>query len=101
MRSNCLQSNIELLLINVATNAFDGELDNEEDKIFAAMFQCNSVDLQIAALRALLACLLLPVRLRPCHLAKGLELFRKGTHILQFLDHFLFLFILKSMSKKV
>uniref|UniRef100_F6H5R6 Proline-, glutamic acid-and leucine-rich protein 1 n=1 Tax=Vitis vinifera TaxID=29760 RepID=F6H5R6_VITVI len=78
MRSNCLQSNIELLLINVATNAFDGELDNEEDKIFAAMFQCNSVDLQIAALRALLACLLLPVRLRPCHLAKGLELFRKG-----------------------
>lgn len=84
MRSDCLQSNIELLLINVSSNAFDGEWDTEEDKLFAAMFHCNSVDLQIAALRALLAYLLLPVRVRPCHFIKGLELFRKGRDIFYF-----------------
>lgn len=84
MRSKCLQLNIELLLINVATNAFDGDWDNEEDRILAATFSLKTVDLQIVSLRALLACLLLPVRLQPCHLTKGLELFRKGTHICNF-----------------
>lgn len=52
------------LLISLAMNSFDHQSDEE---------------LQLAALRALLASILSQIHQRPQHLAKSLELFRRGN----------------------
>ncbi|KAL7108030.1 hypothetical protein ACP275_06G090100 [Erythranthe tilingii] len=79
MRSESWRGNVDNLLITVATNAFKGGWSKEERKKFLSddstpIWQ----DFQLAALRALLASLLSPGRVRPSHLALGLQLFRRG-----------------------
>lgn len=63
----------------MATYAYRGGWSWEEKKI---LLPGDATPLwaafQVAALRALLASLLSPGRVRPSHLALGLELFRRG-----------------------
>lgn len=71
--------NVDHLLITVATYACKGGLSKEERKIILSGDPKSIwADFQLAALRALLASLLSPGRVRPSHLALGLELFRRG-----------------------
>ncbi|KAL0401543.1 UNVERIFIED_CONTAM: hypothetical protein Slati_4184200 [Sesamum latifolium] len=79
MRSESWRANVDHLLITVATNACKGGWSKEERSIFLSG-DCTPTwaDFQLASLRALLASLLSPGRLRPSHLALGLELFRRG-----------------------
>ncbi|KAL2539840.1 Armadillo-type fold [Abeliophyllum distichum] len=79
LRSGSWRANVDYLLITVATNACKGGWAKEEKSIFL----CDKptplwADFQLAALRALLASLLSPGRVRPPYLSLGLELFRRG-----------------------
>ncbi|KAF8390224.1 hypothetical protein HHK36_024749 [Tetracentron sinense] len=80
LRSECWRSNVDLLLVTVATNACDGGWVIEEKSTFALSDEPTSTraDFQLAALCALLASLLSPTRVRPPYLSQGLELFRRG-----------------------
>ncbi|KAJ6791869.1 proline-, glutamic acid- and leucine-rich protein 1 isoform X2 [Iris pallida] len=79
LRSESWRSNVDHLLITVATNACDAGWGIEG--------KCLNLiegppllqgDFQLAALEALLASLLSPSHMRPPYLAQGLELFRRG-----------------------
>ncbi|CAA3005199.1 proline-, glutamic acid- and leucine-rich 1 [Olea europaea subsp. europaea] len=79
LRSESWRANVDHLLITVATNACKGGWAKEERSIFL----CDEpipiwADFQLASLRALLASLLSPGRVRPPYLSLGLELFRRG-----------------------
>ncbi|XP_010257020.1 PREDICTED: proline-, glutamic acid- and leucine-rich protein 1-like isoform X2 [Nelumbo nucifera] len=94
LRSESWRSNLDLLLITVATNAYDGEWANEEKGISVLSFEpnCTWAEFQLAALRALLASFLSPSRVRPRYLSDGLELFRRGkqeigTKLAEFCAH--------------
>ncbi|XP_010242430.1 PREDICTED: proline-, glutamic acid- and leucine-rich protein 1-like isoform X2 [Nelumbo nucifera] len=94
LRSECWRQNVDLLLITVATNASNGGWANEEKDIFLLSDEPTSTrtDFQLAALRALLASLLSPARVRPPYLSQGLELFRRGkqetgTKVAEFCAH--------------
>ncbi|KAL0317251.1 UNVERIFIED_CONTAM: hypothetical protein Sangu_2139400 [Sesamum angustifolium] len=79
MRSESWRGNVDHLLITVATNACKGGWSKEERSIFLSGDHTPTwADFQLASLRALLASLLSPGRVRPSHLALGLELFRRG-----------------------
>lgn len=78
MRSDGWRSNIDRLLITVATNACKvGWADKNSTVVYGEATPIWA-EFQLAALRALLASLLSPGRVRPPHLAQGLELFRRG-----------------------
>lgn len=63
----------------MATYAFRGGWSKEERQIVVSGDATPTwTDFQLAALRALLASLLSPGRIRPSHLALALELFRRG-----------------------
>ncbi|KAG8380636.1 hypothetical protein BUALT_Bualt06G0036400 [Buddleja alternifolia] len=80
MRSESWREEIDDLLINVATSACKGGWSKDERNIFLSGDHTPIwADFQLAALRALLASLLSPCQVRPSHLARGLELFRRGT----------------------
>ncbi|KAL8551783.1 hypothetical protein ACS0TY_000736 [Phlomoides rotata] len=80
IRSESWRGNIDHLLITVATYACKGGLSKEERKIILSGDPTSIwADFQLAALRALLASLLSPGRVRPSHLALGLKLFCRGT----------------------
>lgn len=71
---------VDNLLMTTATNACEGRWANAET------YQClpnkssaDLVEFQLAALRAFLASLVSPSRVRPAFLAEGLELFQRGN----------------------
>lgn len=78
-KSESWRSSIDSLLIKIATNSCKGGWGNEENNIFLP-HESTSIwtDFQLSSLRALLASLLAPTRVRPPYLSQGLELFRKG-----------------------
>ncbi|KAG9451263.1 hypothetical protein H6P81_011228 [Aristolochia fimbriata] len=79
MKSECWRSDVDRLLINVATSAYEGGWTYAE-RILALSEEQTSrrEDFQLAAFRALLVSLLSPARFRPPYLSQGLELFRRG-----------------------
>ncbi|XP_015876389.2 uncharacterized protein LOC107413049 isoform X1 [Ziziphus jujuba] len=84
LRSEGWRSNVDLLIMNIATNSLKGGWANEPTEVWA--------NLQLAALRALLASFLSSSRVRSPYLAQGLELFRKGkqetgTKLAEFCAH--------------
>ncbi|XP_011076916.1 uncharacterized protein LOC105161048 [Sesamum indicum] len=79
MRSESWRVNVDHLLVTVVTHACKGGWSKEERNIFLPGDRTPTwADFQLASLRALLASLLSPGRVRPSHLALGLELFRRG-----------------------
>ncbi|GLT57051.1 hypothetical protein SLA2020_300530 [Shorea laevis] len=77
--SESWRSSIDNLLIMIATYSCKGGWANEENDIFLSHESTSILaDFQLAALRALLASLLAPARVRPPYLAQGLDLFRRG-----------------------
>nr|XP_009403178.1 PREDICTED: proline-, glutamic acid- and leucine-rich protein 1 [Musa acuminata subsp. malaccensis]XP_018683559.1 PREDICTED: proline-, glutamic acid- and leucine-rich protein 1 [Musa acuminata subsp. malaccensis] len=78
LRSECWRSDMDLLLINVAKNAYDVRSDYYKCLDANVGSTISRENLQLAALRALLASLLSPSHVRPPYLSEGLELFRQG-----------------------
>ncbi|KAJ6801190.1 proline-, glutamic acid- and leucine-rich protein 1 isoform X2 [Iris pallida] len=79
LRSECWRSNVDYLLITVATNACDAGWGIEGKCLnLTEGTPLSQGDFQLAALEALLASLLSPCHVRPPYLAQGLELFRRG-----------------------
>ncbi|PWA84735.1 hypothetical protein CTI12_AA083560 [Artemisia annua] len=79
LRSEGWRSNVDLLIKTVATDACNGgwtKPTNDSNNTYSN--SSSWADFQLASLRALLASLLSPGRVRPPYLAHGLELFRKG-----------------------
>lgn len=72
---------MDLLLITVAKNAFDVRSDYYTCLDANVGSTISRENLQLAALRALLASLLSPSHVRPPYLSEGLELFRQGKII--------------------
>lgn len=63
-----------------ATNACEGRWANAETyQCIPSKSTTGLVEFQLAALRAFLASLVSPSRVRPAFLAEGLELFRTGN----------------------
>ncbi|KAF6160004.1 hypothetical protein GIB67_033088 [Kingdonia uniflora] len=94
LRSESWQSDVDLLLITVATKACDGKWVNEEkgDSAPSSELTPTWADFQLTALRALLASLLSSALHRPPYLAEGLHLFRRGkqemgTKLAEFCAH--------------
>lgn len=93
LRSESWRSNVDRLLITVATDACKGGWAKEVKDVFrTGESQQSWADFQLAALRALLASLLSFARVRPPYLAQGLELFRRGmketgTRLAEFCAH--------------
>ncbi|KAF6140431.1 hypothetical protein GIB67_030512 [Kingdonia uniflora] len=94
LRSESWRSDVDLLLVTVATKACDGKWVNEEKGGSAPSSEITPTwaDFQLAALRALLASLLSPALHRPPYLAEGLHLFRRGkqemgTKLAEFCAH--------------
>lgn len=80
IRSESWRPDVDRLLITIATDAGKGGWANEENNVFLPYGPTNTwAEFQLAALKALLASLLSPGRVRPPFLAQGLELFRRGT----------------------
>ncbi|KAK9283977.1 hypothetical protein L1049_012235 [Liquidambar formosana] len=78
-RSECLRTNVDFLLITVATSACKAGWADEETDIFLLDKHASCwANFQLVSLRALLASLLSPARVCPPYLAQGLELFRRG-----------------------
>ncbi|KAD7479898.1 hypothetical protein R6Q59_008731 [Mikania micrantha] len=91
--SDSWRSGVDSLVITVATDACKGGWIKQANYYNNS---CNSgsswADFQLASLRALLASLLSPGRIRPPYLAHGLELYRKGkqetgTKLAEFCAH--------------
>ncbi|KAJ8477452.1 hypothetical protein OPV22_021179 [Ensete ventricosum] len=78
LRSECWRSDMDLLLITVAKNAYDVRSDYYKCLDANGESTISRENLQLAALRALLASLLSPSHVRPPYLSEGLELFRQG-----------------------
>ncbi|XP_072960593.1 uncharacterized protein [Typha angustifolia] len=72
------RSDVDLLLINVATNAFDAGWSYERQSAISEESAVSRADFQLAALRALLASLLSSSDHCGPYLSQGLELFRRG-----------------------
>eukprot|EP00268_Persea_americana_P043737 TRINITY_DN4401_c0_g1_i2.p1 TRINITY_DN4401_c0_g1~~TRINITY_DN4401_c0_g1_i2.p1 ORF type:complete len:864 (-),score=172.49 TRINITY_DN4401_c0_g1_i2:333-2924(-) len=93
VRSEGWRSDVDLLLITVATHACNGGWSNKEKNcILSEESTSTRADFQLAALRALLASLLSPTCVRPRYLSRGLELFRlgrqeTGTRLAEFCAH--------------
>ncbi|KAJ0657558.1 hypothetical protein HanLR1_Chr14g0548151 [Helianthus annuus] len=91
--SDSWRSSVDSLVINVATDACKGGwIKSANDFHNSHNSSSNWADFQLASLRALLASLLSPGRIRPPYLAHGLELYRKGkqetgTKIAEFCAH--------------
>ncbi|GAB2272033.1 hypothetical protein Dimus_006856 [Dionaea muscipula] len=87
------RSKIDDLLMSVATRACKmGWAHNDENVSLPNVLRATWADYQLAALRALLASLIAPARVRPPYLAQGFQLFRKGkqaagTKIAEFCAH--------------
>ncbi|XP_057803662.1 uncharacterized protein LOC131018988 isoform X2 [Salvia miltiorrhiza] len=79
IRSESWRGDVDKLLVTVATYACSGGSKEERKILLSGDATPTWSDFQVAALRALLASLLSPGRVRPSHLAIGLELFRRGT----------------------
>ncbi|KAH0981972.1 hypothetical protein GBA52_009149 [Prunus armeniaca] len=82
LKSEGWRSDVDLLLINIATNSLKGAWGGENGNIY----QLNEPGdigggMQLAALRALLASFLSSSRVRPPYLAEGLDLFRREVLI--------------------
>ncbi|KAJ9540229.1 hypothetical protein OSB04_026735 [Centaurea solstitialis] len=78
-RSGGWRSKVDVLLITVSTDACKGGWAKQETYAYTLPDSKPSwADFQLASLRALLASLLSPGRIRPPYLAEGLELFRRG-----------------------
>ncbi|KAJ8643443.1 hypothetical protein MRB53_005191 [Persea americana] len=93
MRSEYWRSDVDLLVITIATHACNGEWSSKE-KNYILLEESTSTraDFQLAALRALLASLLSPACVRPPYLSQGLGLFRQGrqetgTRLAEFCAH--------------
>ena len=98
MRSEHWRLKVDRLLITIATNACKwGWADDERVISLPSEVTSTSADFQLAALRALLASLLSPSRVRPPYLAQGLELFRRGNPQ-QFEVSFLFFVIMMTQA---
>ncbi|KAG2318989.1 hypothetical protein Bca52824_012202 [Brassica carinata] len=70
---------VDNLLMTTATNACEGRWATAETYHYLPKKSSTDlVELQLAALRALLASLVSPSRVRPAFLAEGLELFQRG-----------------------
>lgn len=73
---------MDRLLIAIALDACKGGWAKEEKNIFLPANRTDPwAEFQMAALKALLASLISPSRVRPPFLSQGLELFRKGMLI--------------------
>lgn len=93
LKSEGWRSDVDLLLINIATNSLKGAWGGENGNIY----QLNEPGdigggMQLAALRALLASFLSSSCVRPPYLAEGLDLFRRGkqetgTKLAEFCAH--------------
>ncbi|KAK9282790.1 hypothetical protein L1049_011011 [Liquidambar formosana] len=78
-RSECWRTNVDFLLITIATSACKVGWADEETDIFLLDKHASCwANFQLVSLRALLASLLSPARVCPPYLAQGLELFRRG-----------------------
>ncbi|KAF7801450.1 proline-, glutamic acid- and leucine-rich protein 1 [Senna tora] len=83
LRSEKWKSKVDDLLIVIAIDSFEEGWANEEITMFGRKeSDATSADLQLAALRALLASFLSFSQARPPHLAQGLELFRRGKQLI-------------------
>ncbi|KAL0698667.1 hypothetical protein Bca4012_054789 [Brassica carinata] len=70
---------VDNLLMTTATNACEGRWANAETYHYLPnKSSTDLVEFQLAALRAFLASLVSPSRVRPAFLAEGLELFQRG-----------------------
>ncbi|KAL9223986.1 hypothetical protein vseg_000064 [Gypsophila vaccaria] len=78
LKSDSWRSDIDHLLMEVVANACKEDWNNIGKPVPLRAYGAASEDLQLAALRALLASLLSPASIRPPYLAQGLELFLKG-----------------------
>ncbi|XP_074264356.1 uncharacterized protein LOC141586859 [Silene latifolia] len=78
LRSDSWRSDIDHLLMEVATNACKGFGNLVGKPSLLRGPRRASEDVQLVALRALLASLLSPASVRPPYLAQGLDLFLKG-----------------------
>ncbi|KAJ0988331.1 hypothetical protein J5N97_006687 [Dioscorea zingiberensis] len=78
LRSEFWRSDVDFLLITVATNACDAGWASEEKLALPSEPASSLADYQLAALEALLASLLSTAHVRPPYLSQGLELFRRG-----------------------
>ncbi|EOA39675.1 hypothetical protein CARUB_v10008316mg [Capsella rubella] len=77
--SDSWRERVDNLLMTTATNACEGRWANSETyHFFPNKSTTDLVEFQLAALRAFLASLVSPSRVRPAFLAEGLELFRTG-----------------------
>ncbi|GAB4836284.1 hypothetical protein Ancab_001200 [Ancistrocladus abbreviatus] len=92
--SDSWRSSVDNLLITVAmdTCRMGLVLDEENSLLLNYVPKATWADLQLAALRALLASLLAPSRARPPHLSISLDLFRRGkqatgTKLAEFCAH--------------
>ncbi|KAL4198474.1 hypothetical protein AMTRI_Chr03g140390 [Amborella trichopoda] len=93
LRSECWRTQVDLLLITTASNAFDGFITfGEANALIADEPASIRADFQLAAFEALLASLLSPCGHRPPYLSQGLALFREGkreggTRLAEFCAH--------------
>ncbi|KOM29475.1 hypothetical protein LR48_Vigan707s000700 [Vigna angularis] len=79
LKSEPWRSKIDSLLIVIATDSFkEGTVGEEFSVLHLKEPAATATDLQLAALRALLASFLSFARGRPPYLSEGLELFRRG-----------------------
>ncbi|XP_024009175.1 proline-, glutamic acid- and leucine-rich protein 1 isoform X2 [Eutrema salsugineum] len=77
--SDSWRERVDNLLMTTATNACEGRWANAETyHCLPNKSTTDLVEFQLAALRAFLASLVSPSRVRPAFLAEGLELFRTG-----------------------
>lgn len=80
MKSEGWRSDVDLLLINIATNSLKGAWGGENRNIYQLNEPADiGGSMQLAALRALLASFLSSSFVRPPYLAEGLDLFRRGN----------------------
>lgn len=80
MRSEYWRSDVDLLVITIATHACNGGWSSKEKNyILSEESTSTRADFRLAALRALLASLLSPACVRPPYLSQGLGLFRQGN----------------------
>ncbi|KAK1382240.1 hypothetical protein POM88_019975 [Heracleum sosnowskyi] len=83
-RSDSWQPDVDRLLVAISLDACKGGWAKEEKNIFLSAGRTDPwSEFQMAALKAFLASLISPSRVRPPFLSQGLELFRKGNNLPQ------------------